>query len=157
MVRQSGRNAVHSYRAHGFGKWIILDAHSHDPIGDSGLMVLAEYGWIDLGFRLAHHYWGKGLAAEVASAWVRAAFLQLNITRLGAFAHIENIGSIRVLEKVGFHAERQDVVMGIQAIVFSLEAKQLTATCSYPIEQVCRGHGSQVRVLPRSPNISLQL
>jgi Rhodopirellula transposase DDE domain/Acetyltransferase (GNAT) domain len=66
------------------------------------------------------------LATEAAVAWVRTAFEKLSITRLGAFVHPENIASIRVLEKVGFHAERQDVVMGIKAIVFSLDAKDGT-------------------------------
>jgi RimJ/RimL family protein N-acetyltransferase len=36
--------------------------------------MLKDYGWIDLGFRLAQPCWGKGLATEMASAWVRAAF-----------------------------------------------------------------------------------
>src|SRR5215475_2653427 len=32
---------------HGFSKWIVLDRHLSRPIGDSGLLVLQEYGWID--------------------------------------------------------------------------------------------------------------
>jgi [ribosomal protein S5]-alanine N-acetyltransferase len=106
---------------HGFSKWLILDADSGDSIGDSGLMVLQGYGWIDLGFRLTRQHWGKGLATEAASAWVRAAFDEFHITRLGAFVHPKNIGSIRVLEKVGFHTERQDIVMDMEALVFSLD------------------------------------
>jgi RimJ/RimL family protein N-acetyltransferase len=47
--------------AHGFSKWIILDRRWGRAIGDSGLLVLQEYGWIDLGVRLAQSYWGKGL------------------------------------------------------------------------------------------------
>lgn len=39
--------------AHGFSKWIILDRGTNLPIGDSGLLVLKEYGWIDFAFRLA--------------------------------------------------------------------------------------------------------
>ncbi len=38
-------------QAHGFSKWLMLDADSGDFIGDSGLIVLPEYSWIDLGFR----------------------------------------------------------------------------------------------------------
>jgi len=108
--------------AHGFSKWIILDAISGDPIGDSGLLVLEEYGWIDLGFRLAKQHWGKGLATEAAAAWVQAAFQELNFARLGAFAHPENMASSRVLKKVGFHPAKLDQVMGMDAIVYFLEA-----------------------------------
>jgi len=54
--------------AHGFSKWMILDRRSELPIGDSGLLVPGEQGWIDLGFRLAQQYWGKGLATEAGYA-----------------------------------------------------------------------------------------
>jgi RimJ/RimL family protein N-acetyltransferase len=87
---------------HGFSKWIILDRRLGRAIGDSGLLMIEEYGWIDLGFRLAQRYWGKGLATEVASVWVRAAFDDFHIDRLTAIVHPENLASIRVLEKLGF-------------------------------------------------------
>ena len=109
-------------KTHGFSKWLSLERDSGIAIGDSGLYVLPEYGWVDLGFRFAQPWWGKGLATEVASAWVRAAFDEFHLGHLGAFVHPKNIASIRVLEKVGFHAERRDVVMGMESIVFSLGA-----------------------------------
>jgi RimJ/RimL family protein N-acetyltransferase len=108
---------------HGFSKWIVLERHLGRPIGDSGLLALQEYGWIDLGFRLAQPYWGQGLATEAACAWVRAAFDDFHIDRLTAFVHPENVASIRVVEKLGFHAERRDTIMGTNSIVFSLSAK----------------------------------
>lgn len=110
-------------KAHGFSKWLILDRASGVAIGDSGLLVLKDYGWVDLGFRFAKPYWGKGLATEVASAWVHAAFEELGLTRLGAFANPENRASIRVLEKLGFKVERRGMVFGMDAIVFSLEIR----------------------------------
>jgi ribosomal-protein-alanine N-acetyltransferase len=113
--------------AHGFTRWIILDRRLGRAIGDSGLLELQEYGWIDLGFRLAQPYWGKGLATEAAFAWVRAAFNEFHIDRLTAFVHPENIASIRVLEKPRFHAERRDTIMGMNSILFSLGAKDIQA------------------------------
>lgn len=108
---------------HGFSKWLILNRTSGIAIGDSGLLILEEYGWIDLGFRFAQPYWGKGLATEVASAWVRAAFDEFGLSRLGAFAHPENRASIRVLEKLGFKVERRGMVFRMDSIVFSLETR----------------------------------
>jgi len=110
--------------AHGFSKWIIVDRSTGRSIGDSGLLVLQEYGWIDLGFRLAQPYWGKGLATEAASAWVHAAFDELNLDRLTALVHPENAASIQVLAKLGFHVERQDTIMGMNSILFTLDAKE---------------------------------
>jgi hypothetical protein len=109
--------------AHGFSKWIILDRRLGRAIGDSGLLKLQEYGWIDLGFRLAQPYWGKGLATEAASAWVRAAFDDFHIDRLTAIVHPENLASIRVLEKLGFLTERREMIVGMNSIVFSLSAR----------------------------------
>ncbi len=111
--------------AHGFSRWIMLDRSVGRPIGDSGLLALHEYGWIDLGFRLVQPYWGKGLATESASAWVRAAFDDFHIDRLTSFVHPENVASIRVLEKLRFRAERQDTIMGMSSILFSLDGKDI--------------------------------
>ena len=111
-------------KAHSFSKWLVVDRHSGVSIRDSGLLVLPDYGWVDLGFRFAQPYWGKGLATEVASAWVRAAFEKLRLNQLGAFVHPENAGSIRVLEKVGFRMDRHETVMGMDSIVFFLEANK---------------------------------
>ena len=88
---------------------------------DSGLLVLKEYSWIDLGFRFAQPYWGRGLATEVASAWVRAAFDEFGLSRLGAFVHPENHASIRVLGKLGFKRERRGTVFGMDSITFFLD------------------------------------
>src|SRR5215472_1506084 len=88
---------VDHQETYGFSKWIVLDAKSGIAIGDSGLLVLPEYGWTDLGFRFAQQFWGQGIATEAASAWVRAAFGEYHIERLRAFVHPANVASIRVL------------------------------------------------------------
>ena len=114
---------VDHQKVHGFSKWLVLSRDSGIAMGDSGLLVLKEYGWVDLGFRFAQPYWDKGFATEVASACVRAAFNEFRLTRLGAFVHPENHASIRILEKLGFHAERRGMVMGMDSIVFFLDAE----------------------------------
>jgi RimJ/RimL family protein N-acetyltransferase len=111
--------------AYGFSKWIILDRATGSAIGDSGLLNLEEYGRIDLGYRFAKPYWGKGLATEAAAAWVRAAFGDFHIARLTAFVHPENVASIRVLDKLGFRTEGRETIMGMDSIVFSLVAKNV--------------------------------
>jgi RimJ/RimL family protein N-acetyltransferase len=70
---------------HGFSKWIIRERASGQAIGDAGLVVLEDLGKIDLGFRFARSRWGRGLATEAASAWVRAAFVDFGLDRLTAF------------------------------------------------------------------------
>lgn len=119
---------VEHQKAHGFSKWLVLERDSGTAIGDSGLLVLHDYGLVDLGFQFAQPYWGKGFATEVASAWIHAAFDELGVSRLGAFVHPENVASIRVLEKLGFHAERREMVMGMDSIVFLLDVSTSNAS-----------------------------
>jgi len=105
---------------HGFSKWAIIDRESLRLIGDSGLLVLSDYGWIDLGFRISREFWGRGFASEAAFAWVRSAFENHVIAELGAFAHRDNVAAHRVLGRVGFRETRRGPVMGMESIVFSL-------------------------------------
>jgi RimJ/RimL family protein N-acetyltransferase len=108
---------------YGFSKWIALDRQNERPIGDSGLLWLDDYKWIDFGYRLGRAHWGKGLATEIGLAWVTAAFNDLHLDRLTAIVHPENVASIRVIEKLGFRADRQQEVMGMQSIVYYLMSK----------------------------------
>jgi RimJ/RimL family protein N-acetyltransferase len=102
---------------HGFSKWIVIERSSDRPIGDAGLLSVAEYGWIDFGYRLAQPFWGQGLAGEAASAWVKKAFGEFKLDRLTGIVHPENYASIRVLQKLGFQELRRDIVMGMSSIV----------------------------------------
>jgi [ribosomal protein S5]-alanine N-acetyltransferase len=110
----------HHQSEHGFSKWIIMERFSDRPIGDAGLLFMADYGWIDFGFRLAQPSWGQGLATEAASAWVERAFGELKLNRLTAIVHPENHASINVLHKLGFGEESRAVVMGMNSIVYGL-------------------------------------
>src|SRR5438876_8988406 len=50
--RKPGWPTIKSTRPNMLQEWIVLDRHLCRPIGDSGLLALQEYDWIDLGFRL---------------------------------------------------------------------------------------------------------
>ena len=121
------RQRLSNYRrhqiAHGFSKWLIIERGSGLAIGDSGLLVLEKYDWIDLGYRITQSFWGKGLATEAASAWVSAAFERFHMDLLSAFVHPKNLASIRVLQKLRFRPVGQDSIMGMDAILYSLGAK----------------------------------
>ena len=116
--------------AHRFSKWIMFDRATGEPVGDAGLLVLKGSGNIDLGFRLARRYWGQGLATQVASAWIRAAFVDFRLNHLTAIAHPQNHASRRVLEKVGFRVQEVGQVVGMDAISFSLDVEDFQRRCS---------------------------
>jgi hypothetical protein len=82
--------------------------------------VLQGQGSVDLGLRFAPPYWRRVLAAELPCPGVRTAWERLRLKRLGAF--VENVASIRALEKVRFRAERRATAAGMDSIVFCLRA-----------------------------------
>lgn len=59
-----------------------------------------EYGCV-----LARPFWGRGLMTEAVTEAADWALLQPGIWRFGGLADIDNIGSIRVMEKAGLQRE----------------------------------------------------
>ena len=71
-------------------------------IGSTDIMqLLARDKHVELGYILAQECWGKGIMTEAAALSRDYVFQELRRTRLVAFADQENIGSRRVLEKIG--------------------------------------------------------
>lgn len=58
-----------------------------------------------IGYDLGYAYWGNGIMTEAVRAMVAFGFERMNLNRIEADADAQNIGSIRVLEKVGFQRE----------------------------------------------------
>lgn len=59
-----------------------------------------EYGCV-----LARSFWGQGLMTEALVEVVDWALRQSSIWRIGAVADVENVGSIRVMQKAGLQQE----------------------------------------------------
>jgi RimJ/RimL family protein N-acetyltransferase len=90
---------------HGFGLWAAEVRESAAFIGFIGLSVPRFEAHftpaVEIGWRLAHEYWGRGLAAEGARAAIRFAFNNLALPALVSFTACGNVRSRRVMEKLG--------------------------------------------------------
>ena len=106
---------------HGYSRWLAVERSSSQPIGDAGLLYLPATQEIELGYRVIQSHWGRGLATEMAAAWVAQAFGPLGLTNLIAFSHPDNLASIRVMEKTGFHFLRHDQIAGMGVVVYQLQ------------------------------------
>jgi ribosomal-protein-alanine N-acetyltransferase len=60
---------------------------------------------LEIGFMVVHSERGKGYGTEATQLMVDYLFLSMDISRIQASTSIENTGSQRVLEKVGFTKE----------------------------------------------------
>jgi ribosomal-protein-alanine N-acetyltransferase len=59
----------------------------------------------DIGYEFAPEYWGQGYATEAASEIVRFGFDELRLHRIWSWCVVDNVGSWRVMEKIGMHRE----------------------------------------------------
>ncbi|RDU34977.1 GNAT family N-acetyltransferase [Neobacillus piezotolerans] len=59
----------------------------------------------EIGYVIARDQWGKGITTEAASELIKFGFEHMELVRIQARCFIENIGSARVMEKVGMSFE----------------------------------------------------
>ncbi len=85
------------------GRWAIHTKHNMDFIGLCGLKYRPELDEIDLGYRLMQKAWGNGFVTEAAQHTLDHGFKILHLKLITGRAHVENIASIKVLEKIGMN------------------------------------------------------
>jgi RimJ/RimL family protein N-acetyltransferase len=98
---------VASYRANGFGLFLVELKEPAGSIGICGLIRRPTLSDVDLGFALLSKHCGRGHAREAAAAVVEFGRTKIGLQRLVAITLPENERSIRVLESVGFAFERR--------------------------------------------------
>ncbi|MEH0153160.1 GNAT family N-acetyltransferase [Limibacter armeniacum] len=89
------------YRTYGFGRWAVIEKDSDKFLGWCGLKYTPELEEYDIGFRFFKEYWNKGIGSEAAKACLDYGFSKFGLTRIVGRAMKDNLGSIRVLEKIG--------------------------------------------------------
>ena len=71
-------------------------------LGIVGLtMKEPELGEAELWYRLSREHWGQGYITEAATFMLSFGFTDLHLHRIFAQSHPDNIGSWRVMEKIG--------------------------------------------------------
>jgi 3-dehydroquinate dehydratase / shikimate dehydrogenase len=63
---------------------------------------------VEIGWRLAFNYWGKGYATEGALAALEYGYEKLNLEEIVSFTAVVNQRSRHVMEKVGMHHSLED-------------------------------------------------
>ncbi len=104
-VRYIEAGPVASYARNGFSLYLVQLKESGESIGMCGLIKRAALDDVDIGYAFLPKFWSKGYAVESALA-VKEQARGLGLKRLVAIVDPANIGSIRVLEKIGFTFEK---------------------------------------------------
>jgi RimJ/RimL family protein N-acetyltransferase len=79
---------------------------NHQLIGNCGIRMASVDAYEgDVGYELAPVHWGYGYATEAARAIVHFGFTELGLHRIWARCIADNVGSARVLCKLGMRCE----------------------------------------------------
>lgn len=98
---------VDSYARHGFGLWLVeLKDSAATPTGICGLVKRDALPHADIGYAFLPHFRSRGYAYESAAAVISYASGALGLRRVLAITNPDNVGSIKVLEKIGLKFDR---------------------------------------------------
>lgn len=94
-----------SIETRGFGWWAVELKETGAFIGFVGLNVplqpLPFSPCVEIGWRLASAYWGKGYATEAAREALRVGFERFGLNEIVSFTALPNLPSQAVMERLG--------------------------------------------------------
>lgn len=106
-----GRVQAH-FAEHGFGLWAVEAPGEADFAGFIGLNVPKYEAHftpcVEVGWRLAFPFWGRGFATEGGRAALEFAFSQLGLAEVVSMTTVTNQRSRRVMEKLGMTWNPED-------------------------------------------------
>lgn len=100
------------WATHGFGLWVVESQATGEFMGAAGLLRVGYDAHftpaVEIGWRLARRFWGKGYAPEAAGAAIRFGFERLGLQEIVANTAPTNFNSRRVMEKLGMSYDSAD-------------------------------------------------
>ena len=88
----------------GWGLWAVELAETKTFMGFVGLHIPAVdlpcSPCVEIGWRLAHAYWGKGYATEAAREALRFGFNDLGLDEIVSYTSVQNERSRRVIKRL---------------------------------------------------------
>jgi ribosomal-protein-alanine N-acetyltransferase len=97
---------------HGFAQWAVEVPGVADFIGFAGLSIPRFEAHftpcVEIGWRLAREYWGRGYATEAARAALEYGFQDLKLEEIVSFTTTANLRSRAVMERIGMTRSPED-------------------------------------------------
>jgi len=83
---------------------------------------LCDKDEVEVAYALVADFWGRGLATEMAGRFLEMGWGHYGLTEIVCFTLTTNLASRRVMEKVGFHYERDIVHSGLPHVLYRITA-----------------------------------
>ncbi|CEG26373.1 GNAT family N-acetyltransferase [Bacillus sp. B-jedd] len=86
----------------GISVFAVVEKESQTVIGAAGFNVRTTPETVELIYHFSKAAWGKGYATEAAEACIAVVKKHPGVKKLFASVDPQNLGSIKILEKIGF-------------------------------------------------------
>ena len=111
---------MNQYKENGYGRWLVAEKETENPIGWCGLKFHTDTKETDIGYRLLESAWGKGYATESATACIHYGFKHFNLNRIIADAMKDNLASINIFKKLGMSYLKESLIDKIPSVTYEL-------------------------------------
>ena len=94
----------------GWSRFVVINKETEELMGFCGY---ADYNnELDFGWRYAKKFWGGGFGTEAATVVLKFGVEEIKFPRIVCIAHFNNLGSIRIIEKIGMEFEKDIEIDG---------------------------------------------
>ncbi len=135
---------IELYSQRGFCRWKLLEKPDGDFIGFCGVGFWRNAPDPEIGWWLARHRWGRGLATEAARLALRDAVERAGLDRIVSIARPANTASTCIMQKLEFTLEAEFEIDGVPLVRYA-------RTGPAPA-----GDASLARALPTPPRLGLK-
>lgn len=111
---------IDPWHSRGFAPWVVIHKADQEFIGHCGLNPWPDSEDIEVLYAFAKPWWGQGFASEAAKASVDYGFAELGLPKIVAAAHVENMASQRVIEKLGMQLQFEHEWNGMPIRMYAL-------------------------------------
>ena len=124
LIRRFLEQRLLSYLDPGFGLYALIHKQNRELIGYCGFFVqkIDEHKEVEIGYRLATKYWGKGLATEAAQAIYNYGLNKFKFPRFVCLIEPKNKRSIRVATKLGMKLDKEIIYYNKNVRIYSVDS-----------------------------------
>lgn len=99
-------------KEYGWSRFVVVNKTTNEFMGFCGYFPFqgTSLDEVDFGWRYAKKFWNQGYGTEAAKAVLQLGVEQFKFPRIVSTSFPENRGSIRIMQKIGMHFEK-DIVM----------------------------------------------
>ncbi len=112
---------VGHWHLRGYGIWAVEERETGKLVGRIGFFNPEGWPGFELGWVLDREHWGKGFASEGARRALDYAFTEMNRDHVISLIHPDNIGSIRVAERLGEKLEGKTELFGHDVLIYGID------------------------------------